>query len=153
VVDDHERTTLKLKDLAVRLGLPPGSSQAACLGRITDLKAKKASRSIDEAKAMLAKLQIKHGVEPNREGLEQLLATELGNDRFLLGGRVLSGEELEKEMRDQYAEDHALDDLTSGEPLVGTEIDKAAAALLASRGVYEPDARQYLAACQEVGAE
>jgi hypothetical protein len=36
------------------------------------------------------------------------------------------------------------------EPLIGSEVDRAATKLLASRGIYHPYQRQYLAACLEI---
>jgi hypothetical protein len=139
--------------LAAKLGLPEGSTNADCLAAVKRLKARKGKVSLDEAKATLARLELKHGLTPNPDGLEQLIAKDLGNDRYLLGGRVLTGAELEAEMRKQYDEDHALDGVLGAEQLSGAEIDKAATALLASRGIWEPTADQYLDACKAVGAQ
>jgi hypothetical protein len=142
---------VKVATLVRTLGLPEHADQKMCFAEIERRKQERTVKSRDEVAAAVARLEVKHGIEPDKDALERhLLAKQVGPDRFLLDGKVLTGAEVQAAMQEEYEADHILDDLFENEHVRGESVDKAARKLLGSRGVWRPTADEYLAACEEV---
>jgi hypothetical protein len=113
------------------------------------------STSRDDLTARVARLQIKHGITPDRVALERhILAKQIGPDLFELDGKWLSGEEVQAAAEEQYAKGHEFDDvkhdLDLDRPVEGEDVHAAAVKYLEGRGIYEPSAEQYLEAIERV---
>src|SRR6184192_785066 len=103
---------MKVSTLARVLGLPDDADQATCHAKIEELKApRRRGASLDETRGAVARLQVKFGIDPPKAELERLIAQRIGPDSFLLNGNVLTGEEVQAAMQEEYEEAHALDDV------------------------------------------
>jgi hypothetical protein len=117
---------VKVSTLAAKFGLPAGSTHADCLVAVEQLKRR---RSRVEKAAAVTQMEARLGLASNENLERYLLAQEIGPDIFSLNGEVLTGAELEAEMRRQYEVEHAFDDVTQDSRLTGEAIDRAAVAL------------------------
>jgi hypothetical protein len=98
----------------------------------------------------MARLQAKLSVPQSKEYVDAILAEKIGEDRYLLCGQELTGEELQLAAEAEYEQAHELDDLGATEPVEGEEKVAAAKAILAQRGVHSPDYNQLADALAEV---
>jgi hypothetical protein len=101
--------------------------------------------------AKVARLERKAGIQ-REEIVEASVAKKVGDDLYALGGRYFTGDELRATAEEQYEDQHLHDDAYRGlrEPTRGTNVDEAARALLARRGIHEPSYDQYANALAEV---
>jgi hypothetical protein len=102
-------------------------------------------------------METKFGIGSPREDLRRhVLAEKLPSGGYLLDGQDLTAEELEAHAKAQYEDEHQFDELKAelglDNPTLGANVDRAARKLLASRGIWDPTADEYLLACTEVGA-
>jgi hypothetical protein len=90
----------------------------------------------------------------DEEDLKHLLAEEIALDKFLLGGELLTGEELRAVVERQHAEDHKHDDVYAlvglETPAQGLALHKKTMKLLASRGKHTPTYGEYADALEEL---